>query len=138
MIPKNKLFGWLTLGGAFAIWPVLIASSFVYMPQPLASISAMAHGFTFIFIGIFGIYLLLPDRGPFHSPLPPLPDRPADDLFRYAKGTVEGGETVFPGEKGNETNEMGGSAWGEKRRGASRPPRRMREGELSDGRVEEK
>lgn len=110
MIVRTKVIGWVVLAAAFALWPPLIASSFAYMPQPLASLSAMAHGATFIFVGLLGVYLLMPERRPFDSPLPPLPDWTGDDLFRHARQSGEEGGIVFSrNERGNETKETGGS-----------------------------
>ena len=108
MIVKSKAKGWLVLGVGFALWPPLIASSFAYLPQPLASFSAIAHGGSFIFVALFGIYLLLPDQRHFDSPLPPLADRPGE-LFRQGRNSVEEGGVNFSGVTGNETKATGGS-----------------------------
>lgn len=113
---SKKGYGWLVLALAHAVWPPLIASSFAYMPQPFAWLSAIMHGATFIFVGLLGVYLLLPERKPFDALLPPLADRP-EEIFRQSKTGRGGGRVIFS-PKGKEAKVTGGFAEG---RGRSLP-----------------
>jgi len=108
MTVRTRFFGWLVLALTFALWPPLIAASIAFMPQPLATLSAICHGASFIFVGMLGIYLVLPDRRPIDSLLPPLPDHP--DLFRHARCSGEEGEIIS--QSSSHGKGTGGSEWG--------------------------
>jgi len=105
-VRKESMTGWIVVAGAHALWPTLIAASFIHMPSPFSWLSAVTHAAAFLVVGVCGVSLILPGRNPFNSPLPSDPER--DFPFRAASSGTKG-EVQFCAKK-VDGKKSGGSA----------------------------